>query len=68
MNKGNNVNWTPLHAAAASGKADMFLWLLKHGARPGKMRYTDWTPMHVVWKNKDEQIGQLIKEFKFDFR
>ncbi|XP_069744366.1 ankyrin repeat domain-containing protein 66 [Narcine bancroftii] len=46
-----DLDWserTPLHWAAAKGKADMIKLLIANGSRPGLRTATGWTPAHFA--------------------
>jgi len=43
--------WTPLFAAASSGKADIFDYLLKLEADPNLVDDKGWTPLHLACSN-----------------
>ena len=66
VNNGNITGWTPLHSAAKNQKAEFFLWLVKSGAIPSAMPKTNFWPVHCVYKNGNESIGEIIKALKWD--
>ncbi|KAI5748310.1 hypothetical protein M8J77_024149 [Diaphorina citri] len=63
---GANVNvadlwkFTPLHEAAAKGKADIVRLLLQHGADPSKKNRDGATPLDLV-REGDQDVSDLLR-------
>lgn len=57
-------NWTPLHLAAESGSELAVRLLLERGANVNAVSTWPWgeTPLHMVTKNNEEYIMELLKE------